>query len=75
MKDAFSTSAGKLILNSAVDMITSNVIAIVNICRREPPEKAKEMIIIPANEISIADKMLKKWSDIMTKGDEHSEKL
>lgn len=75
MKEAFSTTEGKLIFNGVIESITGNVIAIVNICRTSPPDEAKEKVMIPANEISMADKLLRKWATIMAGGDRHKEKI
>lgn len=75
LEKAFSTSEGKLILNSAVDMITGNIIKILNICLDNGSEKAGELAQPCATEINTAYKMMTEWAKVLIRGNEHKNKI
>jgi hypothetical protein len=69
---AFSTSEGKLILDSAVDMIASNVMNIVRECAKTGDADAK--VYDAAREINVTYKIMLDWANIIIRGDEHKKK-
>lgn len=71
---AFETSEGKLILNSGVDLITSNVLQIVRYCSDNPPEDAVKRLYPFASEINTTYKLMTDWAKILIRGSEHKEK-
>ena len=71
LEKAFSTSEGKLILDSAVDLITSNVIKIVRQCAEVKPDKFETYVYPYAMEINIAYKLMTDWAKILIRGSEH----
>ena len=70
---AFSIPEGKLILNSAVDLIATNVMKITAACLKDDCEYGKLMPI--AYEINTAYKLMTEWARILIKGDEHKKKM
>lgn len=73
LEKAFSTSEGKLILNSAVDLIASNVMSIVKNCG----EREVEIVEVKdsAREINITYKLMADWAKILIRGNEHKNKI
>jgi len=71
---AFDTSEGKMILNNAVDLITSNVMQIVRYCAENQPSDAIMKIHPYANEINTTYKLMTDWAKILIRGDEHKKR-
>jgi len=74
LREAFETSAGRMILNSAVDLITSNVIQIVRYCSESPPNESITQIQPHAAEINTTHKLMTDWAKILIRGGEHKKK-
>ena len=70
---AFSTSEGKLILDSAVDLITSNVMSIVKNCGDREVEITE--VRDSAREINTTHKLMTDWAKILIRGNEHKNKI
>jgi hypothetical protein len=73
LEKAFSTSEGKLILDSAVDMIASNVMTIVKNCG--PREIEFDELKRAAREINTTYKLMSDWANILIRGSEHKNKI
>ena len=71
---AFDTHEGKMILNNAVDLISSNVTQIIRYCGENPPTEAVKMIYLHAAEINTVYKLMCDWANILIRGNEHKEK-
>jgi hypothetical protein len=71
---AFDTTEGKQILNSAIDLIASDVIGIVKLCT-ETDDQFKQTckIVDKAVEINTTYKLMKDWANILLIGREHKE--
>jgi hypothetical protein len=74
LRKAFETSEGKAILNSAVDLVSSNVNSIVRSCSKTAPEAASVEIYSHANEINTIYKLMTDWATILMRGTEHKDK-
>jgi len=72
LEKAFSTSEGKLILDSAVDLIASNVMSIVSNCSGEANI---EKVMDSAVEINTTYKLMTDWAKILIRGSEHKDKI
>ena len=71
LRKAFETSEGKNILNSAVDLITQDVITIVRECSETGDDsKLKDAV----REINTTYKLMSDWAKILIRGGEHREK-
>lgn len=73
LRKAFETREGKLILGSAVDLITSNTIQIVRYCSEGKPADATAKIYPYASEINTVYKLMNDWAKILIRGGEHIE--
>ena len=73
LEKAFSTSEGKLILDSAVDLIASNVMTIVKDCAKTGD--ASNTVYQAAKEINTAYKLMSDWAKILIRGSEHKTKI
>ncbi|MHC4525148.1 MAG: hypothetical protein ACYSU8_06400 [Planctomycetota bacterium] len=71
LKTAFETREGKMILNNAVDLITSNVISIVTICSDGGENDALRK---HSTEINTTYKLMTEWAKIIIRGSEHKDK-
>lgn len=68
----FSMPEGKLILNSAVDLISADIMKITAACVKEDFDYTK---IVPlAYEINTTYKLMTEWARVLIKGDEHKQK-
>jgi hypothetical protein len=67
LADAFNTSAGKLIMNNAVDKIAVNVAAIARACFKKDFDPQEVLPI--AYETNLLYGMLKEWATILKKPD------
>ena len=72
LRKAFETSEGKNILNSAVDLITQNVMTIVKNSSNRKTEVSE--LICAGREINTAYKLMTDWAKILIRGGEHREK-
>jgi hypothetical protein len=72
LEKAFSTSEGKAVLSSAVDLITSDVIQIVRECVKPESEKDVKRY---GNEINTVYKLMSEWAKILIRGSEHRNKI
>ena len=72
LRKAFESADGKNILNSAVDLITNNVIKLVKECCTETGDDEK--LKIAAREINTIYKLMCDWAMILTSGSKHREK-
>ena len=77
LRKAFETSEGKNILNSAVDLISQNVMKIVGNCSKTTditgPATSQE-VYNAAREINTTYKLMSDWAKILIRGAEHREK-
>jgi len=71
LRKAFETPDGKNILNSAVDLISANVMKIVVECKGVGDS---EKIFSAAREINTTYKLMSDWAKILIRGGEHREK-
>ncbi len=71
---AFETSEGKQVLNSAVDLIASNVIKIVSLCNDNEGDEFWSKIEHSSTEINVTYKLMTDWAKILIRGSEHKEK-
>lgn len=70
LSQVFETTEGKLILNSAVDIITNNTMKIVSLCIGS--EKGKiDKITEAAHQINVTHAMMYKWATMLTTGKAH----
>jgi hypothetical protein len=74
LQKAFSTSEGKLILDSAVDLIASNVMQIVRECA-QIGEEPSQGVDRAAREINTTYKLMTDWAKILIRGSEHKTKI
>ena len=70
---AFETSEGKAILNSAADLIKSNVMNIVRECANGAENEAA--IRTSGAEINTTYKLMTDWAKILIKGTDHRNKI
>ena len=76
LEKAFSTTEGKLILNSAVDIITSNILKILDACiEKSDGDDLIADIYKHAAEINLAHKMMTEWAKILISGNGHKTKM
>jgi hypothetical protein len=75
LEKAFLTPEGKLILNQAIDVITSNVISIITKCADKDPKTSSPAVYPHCMEINLAYKMLVGWSKILDGGKVHKTKI
>jgi hypothetical protein len=73
LEKAFSTSSGKQILDSAVDLITSNVMQIVRECAKTG--EAANTVYQAATDINATYKIMTDWAKILIRGSEHKNKI
>ena len=72
LEKAFSTTEGKLILNSAVDIITGNILKILDACLED---EAAAKIYKYTDEVNLAHKMMTEWAKILISGNGHKTKM
>jgi len=72
LRKAFETSEGKNILNSAVDLISQNVMLIVGNC--DGGIAGHEQVMKSAHLINTTYKLMADWAKILIRGAEHREK-
>lgn len=72
LEKAFSTAEGKQILNSAVDLIASNVVAIV---KNSVGGDSNRLTSEAAQEINTTYKLMTEWAKILIRGTEHKNKV
>jgi hypothetical protein len=73
LEKAFSTSEGKLILDSAVDLIASNVMKIVKECGNSAENEG--LLRDAAWEINTTYRIMTDWAKILIRGSEHKNKI
>jgi len=73
LRKAFESSEGKNILNSAVDLISANVMNIV-LLATETGDAAGTKLYNSAREINTTYKLMSDWAKILIRGGEHREK-
>ena len=69
---AFETKDGRAILNSAADLIASDVMQIVRACTGQKSEK---LIVEASTEINTTYKLMTDWAKILIKGTDHRNKI
>ena len=77
LRKAFETSEGKNILNSAVDLITDDVIKIVSASAQMGLDEDGQnfrAILVHGREINTTYKLMSDWAKILIRGGEHREK-
>ena len=70
---AFETKEGRVILNSAVDLISDNVMKIVKLAVESRDENP--YIVQTAREINTIYKLMTDWAAILTSGEGHKDKI
>ena len=75
LRDAFDSSHGKLVLNNAIEVITSSIIEIVATCSSLSPEDAVMKCYPKCLEVNLAHKLLKNWAKMLIEGDKHKSKI
>ena len=75
LEKAFLQPEGKLILNQMVDVVTSNVINIIQKCADKDPKTASPAVYSHCMEINLAYKMLVGWAKILGAGKDHKKRI
>lgn len=76
LKQAMNTTAGKVIINSAIDDIHKKLMAIINLCISDKKSTAKgqalgSQIEQCAKEMLVTYRLMRGWAEIIMNSDRH----
>ena len=74
LADVFNTTEGKILLSSVVDNMTANTMHIISIAVSEDKDRISK-ITQAALMINILYRTMFSWAGILSKGEEHKEKI